>query len=126
MSWAAVAVVTTVASAAYAGYTNYQSNKHMEKQAEADAAAQLARGRLEAERIRKDGKYAALPDHRVRPRAPPRGSGIAAWSSYLLERLHYAFTPTYLERLPDTRPGLDLSRVKDTVEPMEVDEDVIG
>lgn len=77
-------------------------------------------------KISKDGRYAALPDHRVRPRAPPRGSGIAAWSSYMLERLHYTFTPTYLERLPDPRPSLGLSRVKDTVEPMEIDEDVIG
>ena len=58
MSWAAVAVVATVASTAYAGYTNYQNNKHMEKQAEADAEAQLARGRLEAERIRKDKEKA--------------------------------------------------------------------
>lgn len=58
MSWVAVAVATTVASTAYAGYTSYQGNKHMAKQAEADAEAQLARGRLEAERIRKDKEKA--------------------------------------------------------------------
>ena len=56
MSWAAVAVAAV--TAAYTGYTNYQSNKHMEKQAEADAEAQLARGRLEAERIRKEKEKA--------------------------------------------------------------------
>jgi len=58
MSWVAVAVATTVASTAYAGYTNYQNNKHLGEQAEADAEAQLARGRLEAERIRKDKEKA--------------------------------------------------------------------
>ena len=58
MSWAAVAVATTVASAAYAGYTNYENNKYMQKQANADAEAQLARGRLEAERIRKEKEKA--------------------------------------------------------------------
>jgi len=52
MSWAAVAVAAV--SAAYTGYTQYQNSKYQEKQAEADAVAQLARGRLEAERIRKE------------------------------------------------------------------------
>ena len=52
MSW--VAVGTAVVSAAITGYSAYQNNKGMAEQAEADGRAQLARGRLEAERIRKD------------------------------------------------------------------------
>ena len=54
MSWAAVAAVAAVAGTALTGYSSYQSNKHASEQAEADGKAQLARGRLEAERIRKE------------------------------------------------------------------------
>src|SRR5690606_18860886 len=71
MSWVAVAVATTVASTAYAGYTNHQNNKHLGEQAEADAEAQLARGRLEAERIRKDKEKA-----QSRARAAAAGNGL--------------------------------------------------
>lgn len=71
MSWAAVAVAVTVASTAYAGYTNYQNNKHLGEQAEADAEAQLARGRLEAERIRKDKEKAQSA-----ARAAAAGNGL--------------------------------------------------
>lgn len=56
MSW--IAVGTAVVSAAITGYSAYQNNKGMEEQAEADAKAQSARGRLEAERIRKDKEKA--------------------------------------------------------------------
>ena len=52
MSWVAVGIA--VVSAAITGYSAYQNNKGMAEQAEADGRAQLARGRLEAERIRKD------------------------------------------------------------------------
>lgn len=44
---------------ALAGYSSYNQNKGMAEQAEADGKAQLARGRLEAERIRKEGKRKA-------------------------------------------------------------------
>ena len=54
MSWMAVAAVAAVASTAIAGISAYNSNKGMEEQAEADGRAQSARGRLEAERIRKE------------------------------------------------------------------------
>ena len=54
MSWAAVAVVTTVASTALSAYSSYQNNKAAGKQAEADADAARAQGRVEAERIRKE------------------------------------------------------------------------
>ena len=54
MSWAAVAAVAAVAGTALTGYSSYQSNKYASEQAEADGKAQLARGRLEAERIRKE------------------------------------------------------------------------
>lgn len=53
MSWAAVAVATTVASTALSAYSSYQNNKAAGKQAEADADAARAQGRVEAERIRK-------------------------------------------------------------------------
>ena len=58
MSWMAVAAVAAVASTAIAGISAYNSNKGMEEQAEADGRAQSARGRLEAERIRKDKEKA--------------------------------------------------------------------
>jgi hypothetical protein len=54
MSWAAVAAVAAATGAAISGYSAYNNSKGMEKQAEADGKAQLARGRLEAERIRKE------------------------------------------------------------------------
>ena len=54
MSWMAVAAAAAVASTALTGYSAYNSNKGMAEQAEADGKAQLARGRLEAERIRKE------------------------------------------------------------------------
>lgn len=53
MSWGAVAVAVSVASAAITGYSTYSNNKTAAKQAEADAEAQLKQGRVEAERIRK-------------------------------------------------------------------------
>lgn len=71
MTWAAVAVATTVVSTAYAGYTSYQNNKHLGEQAEADANATLARGRLEAERIRKEKDKA-----QSRARAAAAGNGL--------------------------------------------------
>ena len=54
MSWAAVAAVAAVAGAAISGYSSYQNNKAAGEQAEADASAEKARGRLEADRIRKE------------------------------------------------------------------------
>ena len=54
MSMMYVAAAAAVASAAITGYSSYQNNKGMEEQAEADGKAQSARGRLEAERIRKE------------------------------------------------------------------------
>ena len=54
MSWVAVAAAAAVASTAITGISAYNNNKGMEEQAEADGKAQLARGRLEAERIRKE------------------------------------------------------------------------
>lgn len=54
MSWVAVAAAAAVAGAAISGYSAYSNNKTMEKQSEADAVAQKAQGRLEAERIRKE------------------------------------------------------------------------
>ena len=54
MSWAAVAAVAAVAGAAISGYSSYQNNKAAGEQAEADADAQKAHGRLEADRIRKE------------------------------------------------------------------------
>lgn len=56
MSW--IAVGTAVVSAAITGISAYQNNKGMEEQAEADGRAQSARGRLEAERIRKEKEKA--------------------------------------------------------------------
>lgn len=50
----AVAAAAAVASTALTGYSSYNQNKGMAEQAEADGRAQLARGRLEAERIRKE------------------------------------------------------------------------
>lgn len=58
MSWMAVAAVASVASVAITGYSAYNQNKGMAEQAEADGKAQLARGRLEAERIRKEKEKA--------------------------------------------------------------------
>ena len=81
MSWAAVAVVTTVASAAYAGYTNYENNKYMQKQANADAEAQLARGRLEAERIRKEIEKA---QSRARAAAAENGLDVNEGTSIVI------------------------------------------
>lgn len=54
MSWAAVAAAAAVVGAAVSGYSAYSSAKTQGEQAEADSDAQLAQGRLEAERIRKD------------------------------------------------------------------------
>lgn len=55
MTWMAVAAaVAAAASTAIAGVSAYNNNKGMAEQAEADGKAQLARGRLEAERIRKE------------------------------------------------------------------------
>ena len=54
MSWVAVAVTASVASAAITGYSAYSANKTAQKQAQADANAAAAQGRLEAERIRKE------------------------------------------------------------------------
>lgn len=54
MSWAMVAAGAAVVGAAISGYSSYSSAKTQGEQAEADADAQLAQGRLEAERIRKD------------------------------------------------------------------------
>lgn len=53
MSWAAVAAVAAVAGAAISGYSSYESNKTAKEQAQADAEARAAQGRLEAERILK-------------------------------------------------------------------------
>lgn len=53
MSWAAVAAVAAVAGAAISGYSSYESNKTAKEQAQADADAQAAQGRLEAQRILK-------------------------------------------------------------------------
>ena len=58
MSWVAVAAVAAIGSAALTGYSSYQNNKAMGRQAEADAKAVAAQGRLEAERIRKDKEKA--------------------------------------------------------------------
>ena len=58
MAWAAVAAVAAIGSAAITGYSSYQNNKAMGRQAEADAKAVAAQGRLEAERIRKDKEKA--------------------------------------------------------------------
>lgn len=69
MTWAAVAVAAV--TAAYTGYTSHQSNKYMEKQAKADSEAELARGRLEAERIRKDKEKAQSA-----ARAAAAGNGL--------------------------------------------------
>ncbi len=54
MAWVAVAAVAAIGSAALTGYSSYQNNKAMGRQAEADSKAVAAQGRLEAERIRKD------------------------------------------------------------------------
>lgn len=53
MSWVAVAAAAAVASAAITGYSSYESNKTAKEQAQADADATSARGRLEADRILK-------------------------------------------------------------------------
>lgn len=58
MSLAYVAVAAAVASTAISAYSSYQNNKGMAEQAEADGKAQLSRGRLEAERIRKEKEKA--------------------------------------------------------------------
>lgn len=71
MTWAAVAAVAAVAGTALTGYSSYQSNKHASEQAEADGKAQLARGRLEAERIRKEKDKA-----QSRARAAAAGNGL--------------------------------------------------
>lgn len=52
----AVAAVANVASSVIGGVGAYQEGKAQNKQAQADAAAQQANGRLEAERIRKQAK----------------------------------------------------------------------
>ncbi|OTG80808.1 hypothetical protein B9T31_16040 [Acinetobacter sp. ANC 4558] len=55
MSWVAVGVAAVAAvGAAYQGYTSHENSKYQSKQAEADAKAVAAQGRLEAERIRRD------------------------------------------------------------------------
>ena len=54
MSMAYVAVATAVISTSYEGYTDQQNNKYLEDQAQADANAVSAQGRVEAERIRKE------------------------------------------------------------------------
>lgn len=53
MSWVAVGAVAAVAGTALAGYSSYSTNKTAKDQAQADANATAARGRLEAERILK-------------------------------------------------------------------------
>ena len=53
MSLAYVAVGAAVLSAAISGYSAYSTNKTQQEQAEADADASKASGRLEAERILK-------------------------------------------------------------------------
>ena len=58
MAWVAVAAVAAIGSAAITGYSSYQNNKAMGRQAEADSKAVAAQGRLEAERIRKDKEKA--------------------------------------------------------------------
>lgn len=52
MTWVAVGI--TVVSTAYAAYTTSEQNKGMADQANADAEAQKAQGRVEAERIRRE------------------------------------------------------------------------
>ncbi len=54
MSMAYVAIAATVITTAYTGYTDHQNNKYLEDQAQADANAVSAQGRVEAERIRKE------------------------------------------------------------------------
>lgn len=71
MSWMAVAAAAAVASTALTGYSAYNSNKGMAEQAEADGKAQLARGRLEAERIRKEKEKAQST-----ARAAAAGNGL--------------------------------------------------
>ncbi|TCB52668.1 hypothetical protein E0H80_02200 [Acinetobacter sp. ANC 4779] len=58
MSWVAAAAVAAAASAAITGYSSYQNNKGMQEQAEADAKATAAQGRVEAARIRKEKEKA--------------------------------------------------------------------
>ena len=58
MAWVAVAAVAAIGSAAITGYSSYQNNKAMGEQAEADAKASAAQGRVEAARIRKDKEKA--------------------------------------------------------------------
>ena len=58
MAWVAVAAVAAIGSAALTGYSSYQNNKAMGRQAEADAKAVAAQGRVEAARIRKDKEKA--------------------------------------------------------------------
>jgi len=65
-------------------------------------------------------KYAMIPDHRLKPRAPQRGAGFVAWSSYFLEKVNYNLIPTYLERLPD--PIVPMDTLEAAVEAMEVDD----
>lgn len=52
MTWVAVGI--TVVSTAYGAYTASEQNKGMAEQANADAEAQKAQGRVEAERIRRE------------------------------------------------------------------------
>ena len=55
MTWFAVAAAAVAAvGAAYGGYTQSQNSKYQAEQANADAKAVQAQGRLEAERIRKE------------------------------------------------------------------------
>lgn len=54
MSMAYIAAFAAVASTAMAGYSSYEQNKGMADQANADAEAQKAQGRVEAERIRRE------------------------------------------------------------------------
>ena len=81
MSWAAVAAVAAVAGTALTGYSSYQSNKHASEQAEADGKAQLARGRLEAERIRKEKEKA---QSRARAAAAENGLDVNEGTSIVI------------------------------------------
>lgn len=59
MAWIAVAAAAAaVVGTAITGISAYNQSKGAAEQAEADGRAQLARGRLEAERIRKDKEKA--------------------------------------------------------------------
>lgn len=56
MSWVVVGV--TVATAAVGAYQQHQQGKYAAEQANADAEAEAARSRLEAQRIREEGRKA--------------------------------------------------------------------